>query len=90
MLLPLAWVMTGVIRAHLATPILGVEGMIGREGVARTDIVSEGRVLVSGTLWSARASGTPIPKGSKVKVRAVSGLVLVVELEGREESVGAS
>lgn len=71
--------MTAAIRARLSKPVSGAEGMIGTEGLARTDIAPDGQVMARGTLWRARTVGAAIPKGSKVKVRSVSGLMLMVE-----------
>jgi len=58
--------------------IAGTEGMIGEEGIAKSDINPEGRVLVHGEYWNAQ-SEKPIPAGSRVRVRKVTGLKLEVE-----------
>jgi membrane-bound serine protease (ClpP class) len=63
--------------AHRRKVITGGEGMINELGVARTDLAPEGRVLVHGEVWEARAD-QPIPTGSRVRVREVEGLKLVV------------
>lgn len=72
-------VMTAAIRARRARPLSGAEGIVGTVGTARTDIAPDGQVMAKGTLWRARTLGAAIPKGSKVKVRGVSGLMLIVE-----------
>jgi membrane-bound serine protease (ClpP class) len=61
------------------TPLqLGVAGLVGAEGVALDDVgPSAGEVFVHGEYWSAR-SAAPIPKGARVTVAAVDGLVLTV------------
>jgi len=46
--------------------------------VAKTDLEPYGTVLVHGELWEARA-GQQIAKGTRVRVREVEGLTLVVE-----------
>jgi alkylation response protein AidB-like acyl-CoA dehydrogenase len=48
-------------------------------GVARTDISPDGQVLARGTLWRARTLGAAIGEGTAVKVKGVSGLMLMVE-----------
>jgi membrane-bound serine protease (ClpP class) len=57
---------------------VGTESMVGEEGVAKSDINPEGRVLVHGEYWNA-SSEKPIPAGSKVRVRKVHGLKVEVE-----------
>lgn len=71
--------MTAVVRARRAPPVSGAESMVGMLGEARSDLTPEGQVLAKGTLWKARTDGDVITKGTRVRVRAVSGLLLVVE-----------
>lgn len=56
----------------------GVEGMIGEEGVAKTEVAADGRVFIHGELWNA-SSSQPIPAGARVRITAVRGLRLQVE-----------
>jgi membrane-bound serine protease (ClpP class) len=72
-------VMRAVVRVRRSRPIAGAEGIVGTLGEARTDLDPEGRVMARGTLWKARAAGAAIPRGARVRVRSVSGLLLVVE-----------
>jgi membrane-bound serine protease (ClpP class) len=58
--------------------ITGSQAMIGEEGVAKSDINLEGKVLVHGEYWNA-SSAKPIPSGSRVRVTKVQGLKLEVE-----------
>ena len=58
--------------------VTGGEGMVGEEGVAKTDIHKEGKVLVHGEYWNA-SSEKPIPTGSRVRVVKVQGLKIEVE-----------
>jgi membrane-bound serine protease (ClpP class) len=68
-----------VVKAHGRKAFTGREGLVGEVGVARTDIDPEGKVFVHGELWNAEA-GTPIPKGSKVKVvKALDSLKIRVD-----------
>jgi membrane-bound serine protease (ClpP class) len=73
LLMRLAWV------AQKGKALAGAEGLIDSVGIAQTDVGAEGKVLILGEIWNARADGT-IPKGAHVRVRKVEGLTLVVEL----------
>lgn len=72
-------VMTAALRVRLRRPISGEEAMVGSVAEAKTDIAPEGTVMTKGTLWRARTMETGIAAGSKVKVMATEGLVLLVE-----------
>lgn len=72
-------VMTAALRVRLRRPITGEQGIVGLIGEAKTDIAPEGTVFTKGTLWRARTMETGIAAGSKVKVMASEGLVLLVE-----------
>jgi len=67
-----------VYLSHQKKSIVGAEGMIGEEGVAKGEINPEGWVLVHGEYWNA-SSEKPIAAGSKVRVKKVHGLKLEVE-----------
>lgn len=56
-------------------------GLVGLVGEARADLDPEGAVSVKGTLWRARSMDGPIPKGTRVRVRGIDGLILRVERE---------
>ncbi len=66
---------------------LGSDGIVDQEGVVSREFsaavpgaVPEGVVQVAGELWRARSSTTPAPLvGSRVRVRAVEGMVAFVE-----------
>ena len=82
-------VMTAALRVRLRRPITGEEAIVGEIGEAKTDIAPEGTVMTKGTLWRARTMETGIEAGSKVKVMATEGLVLLVEpLHEHEQSGG--
>lgn len=72
------FLMTLVIRAYRNRVTTGTEAMIGEIGVAQTALGPEGKVFVHGELWNATARA-PIPEGSRVRVRGVDGLRVVVE-----------
>lgn len=59
-------------------PVQNLERLIGLTGTAVTDVYREGSVYVGGEAWTARSAAL-IPSGSRVKVLAREGLILVVE-----------
>ena len=72
------FLMTLVLRAHQNPVVSGVEAMIGEIGIARTPLGPDGKVFVHGELWNATAN-TEIAAGSRVRVRGVEGLRVIVE-----------
>ena len=78
--------MTVAMRARRRTAITGQEGLIGLTGEAREDLSPEGSVWVKGTNWRGRALNGPIPKGRRIRVRRVDGLLLIVQEEKKEET----
>lgn len=71
-----------VVRAVLRTRRLpsrsGSGALLGKEGVATTDLGPRGTVRVNGEEWSAVAEAGPIQAGETVEVLAVEGLTLRV------------
>jgi membrane-bound serine protease (ClpP class) len=67
-----------VFLSHRSKSITGEEGMIGEQGVAKTEIHNQGKVLVHGEYWNA-FSDRPIPAGARVRVVRVQGLKIKVE-----------
>ncbi|HXH49301.1 MAG TPA: nodulation protein NfeD [Terriglobia bacterium] len=65
-------------KATRSKAVTGEEGLVNSIGVARTDLNPEGKVLVHGELWDARAE-QHIPPGGRVRVRKVEGFTLHVE-----------
>ena len=65
-------------KATKSKAVTGEEGLVNSFGVARTDLNPEGKVLVHGELWDARAE-QHLPPGSRVRIRKVDGLTLLVE-----------
>ncbi len=65
------------LKAYRQKPSTGVEGLIGLEGKARTDIQNEGLVFIHGEIWKAW-SDEPIKAGEKVIVEKVEHLKLKV------------
>lgn len=67
-------------RSRFATPTVGRESMIGREGHVVSDLGPDGVVSIDGALWRARIGRpTPLTTGAAVVVVAISGLILEVE-----------
>jgi membrane-bound serine protease (ClpP class) len=56
----------------------GPSRMIGLKGKAVTEVACEGRVMVQGEYWWARASGR-IAEGESVRVAGIDGMTLEVE-----------
>lgn len=72
------FLMALVLKAHKSKVVTGSEAMIGEIGVARTTVDADGKVFVRGELWNASAR-TSIAEGSRVRVRDVEGLRVMVE-----------
>ena len=69
---------TMALRAQMAKPATGAEGLIGETGVARTRLDPEGKIFVHGELWDAYTGGT-VEEGEKIQVLKTDGLKLKVE-----------
>jgi membrane-bound serine protease (ClpP class) len=66
-----------VIQAQRRRAQTGAEGLVGRHGQAETDLDPEGWVVVQGERWRASAA-EPVPRGGKVEIQSVEGLLLRV------------
>lgn len=67
------------IKAQFRKPAAGKEGLIGEQGITKSEVNSKGgTVFVHGEFWNA-VSDKPIKKGVKVKVIGSQGMVLKVE-----------
>ena len=75
------FVITYVVKARVKRPVTGPEGMIGREGVAKTNLNPYGKIWIWGEMWNARAEFPEeiIKKGEKVEVRGLEGMRLIVK-----------
>jgi membrane-bound serine protease (ClpP class) len=62
-------------RAKVAT---GAAALLDEIGTVQTELAPEGQIFVAGEIWKA-VSATPVPRGGRVRVRAVQGLKLRVE-----------
>ena len=79
-----AFAMTAALKARTRQSMTGQEGLVGLVGDARAPLDPEGHVWVKGALWKARAMNGPIAEGSRVRVRSVDGLLLLVQEEKGE------
>jgi membrane-bound serine protease (ClpP class) len=81
--------LTTVVRGRFATPTVGREHMLGRRGLAVSDLDPGGVVIIDGARWRATADrGIVIGAGGGVEIVGVTGLVLEVDpavMPGREE-----
>jgi membrane-bound serine protease (ClpP class) len=59
--------------------LTGAESMLGKKGVAVTDLTPKGEVRVEGEIWRAESLSGTIQKGEVVTVLALKGLVVQVE-----------
>ncbi len=66
--------------------LTGSETMIGKIGIAVTDLNPKGEVRVLGEIWRAESSSGNIVKGERVKVKTLNGLVVIVEKPQNFES----
>jgi len=73
----LAWI---ALRARRSKVLTGPQAMIGGTAIVRTPLSPTGQVEIRGELWQASLRGqASLAPGSAVSVRAVEGLVLIVE-----------
>jgi membrane-bound serine protease (ClpP class) len=71
-----------VARGRRAPLQLGAPALVGADAETLSEIGPEGgQVFLHGEYWQAR-SAAPIPRGARVRVRTVEGLVVIVEEDG--------
>ncbi|MEJ5292504.1 MAG: NfeD family protein [Candidatus Methanosuratincola sp.] len=68
-------------QAQVKRPAVGAEALIGKWGVAASDLDPEGTIFVEGAYWTARASNL-IRNGEEVEIIGHDGLVLEVRGKG--------
>ena len=71
-------VVRAVVRTGHLPSATGAEALLGREGVATSDLTLHGTVCIAGEDWSAIAEVGPIEVGETVEVIAVEGVTLHV------------
>jgi len=67
-----------VLRSRRRQIATGLEGIVSKIGVARTDLDPNGKVFVHGELWNARSAGA-VETGDRVRILSVDGMTLEVE-----------
>ncbi len=72
------FLITQIIKVHRRKTVSGSEALIGKVGLAKTNISPEGKVFIHGEIWDAQ-SREKIRKGEKVVVEKVEGLTLQVK-----------
>ena len=73
-------VVTMLVRIRRRPVVSGAEQMLGSAGEVVAWSGESGEVRTHGELWQARA-GSPIDPGTRIRVKAIEGLTLVVEPE---------
>jgi membrane-bound serine protease (ClpP class) len=73
-----------VYRARTTRPSTGLEGLVGRVALTRTDLAPQGMVFIEGELWHAVSDNGNISSGQPVRVIAANGLMLKVAPESAE------
>ena len=73
-----AMLVTLAMRARRNKIVTGAEGMIGACGVTLDDLSPDGRVLVHGENWQARAAENVV-RGTRVRITGITNLLLRVE-----------
>jgi membrane-bound serine protease (ClpP class) len=68
------------------TKLTGAETMIGKIGVAITDLKPKGEVRLEGEIWRAESLSGDITKGEQVFAKALNGLVVMVEKPKEQEA----
>ncbi len=76
----LIFVIGMLVRSHKRPVVSGREHMIGASGEALEDFEGEGWARVHGESWRVRAAG-PVRRGERLRVTAMQGLILTVEVE---------
>ncbi len=69
---------TMAVKAHLAKPATGAEGLVGEIGVAQTRLSPEGKVFIHGEFWNAYTDEA-IEEREKIRVLKTEGLKVKVE-----------
>ncbi|MDO9555249.1 MAG: nodulation protein NfeD [Atribacterota bacterium] len=73
------------IKIQWKKPVTGREGLLGKIGIAKTDLTPEGTIFIHGERWQASTKGETIKEGEEVEVLEVRGLDLIVKKYERKE-----
>jgi len=80
-----AFVVYAIVKGQKRRLSAGIEQMIGKEAVVRTDLDPKGTVLAEGEIWTAIAEGSTIESGEEVIITRVEGLKLRVTRKPKEQ-----
>jgi len=80
-----AFVIYAIVKGQKRRLSAGIEQMIGKEAVVRTDLDPKGTVLAEGEIWTAIAEGSTIESGEEVIITRVEGLKLRVTRKPKEQ-----
>ena len=72
-------VLRALVVARRQPVTTGIQALIGRSGLALTDLAPMGTVRLDSEVWSAIAEGEPIAAGQEVQVVRVEGVTLRVK-----------
>lgn len=72
------FLLTKVVAIQRRKPLAGKEALIGKTGVAITDIKKKGQIELEGQIWTAK-SKDDIKKGEEVITEKIEGLTLYVK-----------
>ncbi|MBI5183513.1 MAG: nodulation protein NfeD [Nitrospinae bacterium] len=67
-----------VVKSHKRKPVSGIDGLIGAEGIATTNLEPEGDIFIHGEIWKGESKDM-IKKGDKIIVEKIDGLRLKVK-----------
>jgi len=73
------------IKIQWKKPVTGREGLLGKVGIAKTDLTPEGTIFVHGERWQASTEEEKIKEGEEVEVLEIKGLNLIVKKYERKE-----
>jgi membrane-bound serine protease (ClpP class) len=73
-----AFVVRSLVRAHHAPVAVGPQVLVGRAGVALSNLAPTGQVRIDGEVWSAVVEDDPVKAGDAVEVAGVEGVTLRV------------
>jgi len=73
------------IKIQWKKPVTGREGLIGKIGIAKTDLTPEGTIFIHGERWQASTEDELIKVEEEVEVLEVKGLQLIVKKYIRKE-----
>ncbi len=77
-LIAFSFVVRLVMRAKRSPVLTGIQRVVGKTGIAKSDFTPRGVALVGGEEWDALADVLPIQRGDQISVVSVDGLTIHV------------